>query len=268
MSIEPTRLPSQSSRALRVSAIIPVRNEAACIAQVVSEFRALRRADGTALLAEIIVADNGSTDTSGDIALRAGALVVAVPIAGYGRACWEAAKVSASDAFLYVDGDGACNPQDAFALIGLLETGADLVIGVRHNDSPQAMTPPQRFGNRLSCLLLRLIWGIPTPDLGPYRAIRRDAYEALFMQDRSYGWTVEMQIRAHQIGLAVAECPVGWRARVAGHSKVSGTVRGVVGAGFGILGMIFKLWVAELRRPLHQKQLFHQSANTKGDFYV
>ena len=96
-----------TSHALRISAIIPVLNEAECIAEVIREFRKLRRPDGSALLSDIIVADNGSTDGSGAIALRAGALVVNVPIAGYGRACCEAAKVSSSDAFLYIDGDGA-----------------------------------------------------------------------------------------------------------------------------------------------------------------
>jgi hypothetical protein len=90
---------------------------------------------------------------------------------------------------------------------------------------------------------------MPVADLGPHRAIRREAFDALDMQDRSFGWTVEMQVRAHALGLRVAECPVRWHARTGGVSKISGTLRGVFGAGVGILGMIARLWWRERRRP-------------------
>ena len=256
------------STPISVSAIIPVRDEAQCIAGVVQAFLALKTSTGEPLLTEVIVADNGSSDGSGAIARAAGARVLVVPKVGYGQACFEAGKVANGNVLLYIDGDGACDPKDTYALIDLIADGADLAIGVRDKASPGAMTSPQRFGNGLACMLLRLIWGVPTPDLGPFRAIRRSAYDAVAMQDRSYGWTVEMQIRAQQIGLRVAQCSVAWHVRVAGHSKVSGTVRGVIGAGIGILGMISTLWVAQMRRPLQQKQPFHSTNRPKENFYV
>ena len=242
---------------LRTTAIVPARNEAECIAAVVRGLLDQRDAQGQALLHDVLVADNGSTDGTADIARNCGARVIRVEQAGYGRACWEAAQASDGDVFLFVDGDGAADPQEAGLLLAEIHRGADLVIGVRERIAPGAMTPPQRWGNALACALMRLLWGVPARDLGPYRAIRRGAFDALHMRDRSYGWTVEMQVRAHRIGLRVAQCPVAWHARIAGHSKISGTVRGVFGAGIGILGMIAHLWLQERRRPAHETQLFH-----------
>ena len=242
---------------LRVTAIVPALNEAECIAIVVQGLIAQRDARGHALLHEVLVVDNGSSDGTGDIARRCGARVLEVAQAGYGRVCWEAAQVSEGDVLLFVDGDGAADPQEAARLLTEIDRGADLVIGVRERAAPGAMTAPQRWGNALACALMRLIWGVPARDLGPYRAIRRSAFDALHMRDRAYGWTVEMQVRAHRIGLRVAQCPVAWHARIAGRSKIRGTLRGVLGAGVGILGMIVRLWLQERHRPADETRRFH-----------
>jgi Glycosyl transferase family 2 len=238
----------QLRRQPTVSAIVPARNEALCIGAVVSELLALRTASGAPLVMEVVVADNGSTDGTAQLAWQAGARVVDVPQAGYGRACWEAVQASSGDCLLFVDGDGAAVPDEAEALLLELARGADLVIGVRCRIEAQAMSLTQRFGNGLACFLMRLIWRMPAADLGPYRAIHRDAFDALKMQDRSFGWTVEMQVRAHVSGLRATEVPVTWRARTAGTSKISGTLRGAALAGVGILGMIARLWWRERAR--------------------
>ena len=253
--------PSDLSRSagvrLHVTAIVPARNEAECIATVVEGLLGQRDAQGQALIHEVLVADNGSTDGTGDIARRCGARVLEVAQAGYGRACWEAVQGSEGDVLLFVDGAGSADPHEAGLLLTEIRRGADLVIGVRERAAPGAMTAPQRWGNALACALMRMIWGVPARDLGPFRAIRRSAFDALHLRDRAYGWTVEMQVRAHRIELRVAQCPVAWHPRLAGHSKISGTLRGVVGAGAGILGMIARLWLQERRRPADETQCFH-----------
>ena len=249
-------LPTHLSPAIIVSAIIPALNEQDSIAAVVSGLLAQRGSDGQPLIHEVIVANNGSSDQTAFIAAGAGAKVIDVPKRGYGRACWEAAQVSTADVFLYVDGDGAAEPSEARSIIELLASGADLVIGVRDQPEAGSMTTLQIWGNRLTCALMGLIWGIRAADLGPYRAVRRSAYVAMAMQDRSYGWTVEMQVRAHCLGLVVKEVPVSWHARTGGASKVSGTLRGSIGAGLGILGMIARIWLVERRRPPHEKTPF------------
>ena len=250
----------ESIEALRsVTAIVPARNEAPCIAAVVRGLLALRTAGGEPLLFEVLVADNGSTDGTAQIAGDAGARVVDVPEPGYGKACWEAVRASRGEVLLFVDGDGAADPLDAAALLAEVAHGAELVIGVRQTPDPGAMTATQRFGNGLACALMRLLWRMPVADLGPHRAIRRAAFDALDMRDRSFGWTVEMQVRAHALGLRVAQCPVRWHARTGGVSKISGTLRGVVGAGLGILGMIARLWWRERHRPPNTGAPLHPS---------
>jgi glycosyltransferase involved in cell wall biosynthesis len=233
-----------------VSAIIPARNEADCIAAVIRALLAQRTPDGHRLC-EVIVADNGSTDATARIARDAGARVVTVPQRGYGRACWEAVQASHGGVLLFVDGDGAADPRDAPDLLREIERGADLVIGIRTAPDAGAMTVTQRFGNALACALMRGLWRMPAVDLGPHRAIRREAFDALDLQDRSFGWTVEMQVRAHVLGLRVSQRPVRWHARAGGVSKISGTLRGVLGAGCGIVGMIVRLWWRERHRARH-----------------
>ena len=240
-----------------VSAIVPARNEAECIARVVRGLLKQCGTDGLPLLAEVVVADNGSTDGTAELARAAGARVVAVAQAGYGQACWHAVQASRGKVLLFVDGDGAANPEDAVQLLQAVRLGADLVVGVRHQVDPDALTATQRFGNGLACTLMRWLWRMPASDLGPYRAIRRHSFDMLDMQDRSFGWTVEMQVRAHVLRLNVQERPVRWHARWAGQSKISGTWRGVCGAGLGILGMIARLWWRERRREVPLKPSTH-----------
>jgi len=190
----------------------------------------------------LIVADNGSTDRTAQVARAAGATVVFEPERGYGAACLAALALVRPevDIVLFVDSDGSDVVADASKIIASLVDGsADLVIGSRVAGSiePGAMTPPQRFGNWLAPLLVRLIWGVRYSDLGPFRAIRRDALERLAMQDRDFGWTIEMQVRAAKQGLRIIEVPTGYRRRI-GISKISGTIRGVLLAGTKILFVI------------------------------
>lgn len=233
---------------MRVSAIVPARNEAECIGSVVRGLLAQRDQHGEQFIAEVVVADNGSRDDTTRIAQQAGARVVYVSEPGYGRACWEAAQVATGQVLLFVDGDGAADPDEARHLLADISGGADLAIGVRLQPEPGSMSVAQRFGNRLACALMYAIWRAPSVDLGPYRAVRRSAFDTIQMRDRGFGWTVEMQVRAHLLGLVVTQRPVRWRTRIAGQSKISGTVRGVINAGIGIIGMIARLWWQERRR--------------------
>jgi glycosyltransferase involved in cell wall biosynthesis len=230
---------------MTVSAIIPAYNEAENIALVVSGLLALRDERGEPLIDEVVVADNDSNDGTSEIAHDAGARVIHVRTRGYGSACAAACEAAHGDVLLFVDGDHTADLAQTPLLLDAIDRGADLVIGARANAVRGSLTLPQRFGNAFACALIRLIWRVPVTDLGPFRAIRRSAYLRIGMRDRAYGWTIEMQVRAAQLRMCVAEVPVTWLPRHAGHSKVSGTVRGVFGAGFGILSMIARLWWRE-----------------------
>jgi glycosyltransferase involved in cell wall biosynthesis len=190
---------------------------------------------------EVIVVDTASTDGTPEIARRLGARVVAEPRRGYGRACLAgiAALSPDVDTVLFMDADAADRPEDLAVLLAPIEADeADLVIGARRLGVERgALTPQQRFGNALACLLIRLVWGVRYTDLGPFRVIRRDALARLGMRDETWGWTVEMQVRAARLGLRVAEVPVGYRRRI-GTSKISGTLSGTIRAGWKILWVI------------------------------
>ncbi len=222
---------------MKVAVIIPALDEEASIGQVVSDM-------SHPSIDQVIVGDNGSTDRTRQVATDAGAQVVTVHERGYGAACAGALELVRQeiDTILFVDGDGSDDPADVPALLAPLERGeADLVIGSRTlgHVEPGALTPQQRFGNWLATRLIRLLFRRRYTDLGPFRAIRRTTLEAINMQDRRYGWTVEMQIRALQIGARVTEVPVTYRKRI-GRSKISGTVSGVIKAGWWILFTIGK----------------------------
>lgn len=222
----------------RVALIIPARNEEPALAGVLDELP-------RGLYSQVIIVDNGSRDRTAEVARSRGAQVVAEPRLGYGQACRAgiAALVEDTEVVVFMDADASDVPAEAQALLEpILRGEADLVIGSRVLGEAErgALTPQQRFGNWLATRLIRLFFGFRYTDLGPFRAIRAESLSRLKMQDRDYGWTVEMQVRALQGGLRVREVPVSYRRRI-GQSKISGTVRGTVLAGTKILWTIFRL---------------------------
>jgi len=202
----------------------------------------------------VVVVDNGSTDRTADIAAAHGATVVSEPRRGYGSACLAGlaavARGRTPDVVVFMDADRSDDPADLEALLGPVVAGeADLVIGSRVTGAAESgsLTWPQRFGNAVAVTLLRLLWRVRFTDLGPFRAVRYAALQPLRMDDRGYGWTVQMQARAVSLGLRVREVPVAYRRRV-GRSKISGTARGVVAAGTTILVTIAREWRAHRHR--------------------
>ena len=226
---------------MNVTVVIPTLNEAGAIGDLVKD---LQRQP----VAEIIVVDNASTDGTADAAARAGARVIREPLRGYGHAC--AAGVAAArgnDVFVFIDGDYSFLPSEMPALLAPLEQGrADLVLGSRTwgHIAPGSMPAQQRFGNWLGAQLLRLLYGAPVTDLGPYRAITRDLLSTLDMREMTYGWHIEMIAKAARRRARIVEAPISYHARRAGVSKVSGTVRGSLLAGYYILTIVFRYaWV-------------------------
>ena len=195
--------------------------------------------------------DNNSTDDTGEIARAGGATVLREPRPGYGYAClagmayaFGKAQSEQPDIVVFVDGDHSDFPEQMPEILApLLRGEADMVIGSRALGEREkgSLLPQQRFGNWLASRLLRLRYGGNVTDLGPFRAILAPALLALQMEDKTYGWTVEMQVKAARQDLRTVEVPVRYRKRI-GTSKVSGTVRGTIGAGYKILWTIFKYW--------------------------
>lgn len=216
-----------------IKLVIPARNEERAIGQVVASV--VDQVD------QVIVADNGSTDNTASVAIDAGAEVVFVKDPGYGRACLAAIETADDcDILVFMDGDASDDPRDLASLLRpILDDEADMVIGSRilGNCDPGSLTPQQRFGNTLACWLMHMIWGFRFSDLGPFRAVRKSSYDRLNMEAETFGWTVEMQVRALKQNLRCAEVPVHYRKRI-GVSKISGTVKGVILAGWYILGTI------------------------------
>jgi len=220
---------------VRVALIIPALDEESAIGAL------LDGVDRT-VVRDVIVGDNGSRDGTAEAARSRGATVVHVAERGYGAACAGALELLPADTeiVLFMDADGSDDPAEVPLLLAPIERGeADLVIGARVHVERGALTPQQRFGNWLATRLIRLIYGHRYTDLGPFRAIRRELLDRIAMRDRRYGWTVEMQVRALQLGARVAEVPLTYRRRI-GKSKISGTVSGVVKAGWWIVYTIAK----------------------------
>ena len=233
-------------RGLKVGAVAPARDEERNIGPVVRDLLALGDKAGGRLIDDFVVCDNGSNDATALRAQEAGARVVHQDRPGYGIACLTAlASLAPVDVVLFTDGDGSFVAGQAERLLAEVAGGADLAIGSRVHGSaePGALSLPQAAGNRVATLLIHLLWRTRISDLGPYRAIRAESLRRIAMEDRAYGWTVEMQIKAIQHGLRVVEVPVDTRRRRYGRSKVGGTVRGVVGASAGILAKIARLFV-------------------------
>ncbi len=211
--------------------ILPARDEAECIGQVVEEAR--RYFDG-----EIIVVDNGSRDDTAKVAISAGARVVAEPQAGYGRTCMAGvAAAPHCEAYVFMDADGSDCPEDIPALMESLAGGADLALGVRTGErvTKGSLAPAARFGNWLSGGLIGLWTGRRMHDLSPLKAVTATALRQIAPREQTYGWTVELLAVAASKKLKIAEIETGYRHRIGGQSKVSGTLSGSFKAGYRIL---------------------------------
>lgn len=219
-----------------VDVVIPALDEEEALPHVLA-------AIPSGLVRRVVVADNGSRDRTASRAREAGAEVVSEPRRGYGAACLKALahlRADPPDVVVFLDGDHSDHPEELPSLLAPISAGhADFVVGSRALGVSErgSLTPQQRVGNAIACVALRLVYGARYTDLGPFRAIRWDALEELGMVDRDYGWTVEMQIKAARRRVPHAEVPVSYRRRI-GVSKVSGTLRGTLGASRKILWML------------------------------
>ncbi len=225
---------------LSIAVIIPAFNEEQSIGKVID---AIPRP----LVSTVIIGNNNSTDQTKAVALEAGAVVVDEPRKGYGWACLKGMEYMAQmaqkpDIVVFLDGDYSDYPEELPDVIApILNQNIDLVIGSRAlgQKVKGSMTVPQVFGNWLATRLMRLFYGVKYSDLGPFRAIKYDKLLALKMQDKTYGWTIEMQIKAAKHKFTYAEVPVNYKMRI-GVSKVSGTIKGTILAGYKIIGSIVK----------------------------
>jgi glycosyltransferase involved in cell wall biosynthesis len=219
---------------VRVSVIIPTRNEASAIGRVLADLPA-------DLVTEVVVVDSNSTDGTPDIAANMGARVVREPRRGYGQACLAGlASADAPDIVVFLDGDYSDRPSELGILLApIIEGRADITLGSRlHSQSSAGALPwHQAFGNRLAASLIRLLYGLSLSDLGPFRAARADVLHELGLKEATYGWAVEMILKGAVAGFRVVEVPVSYYPRI-GKSKISGTVRGTLGAAWYILSRI------------------------------
>lgn len=223
----------------KIKVIIPAYNEAEAITKVISEI--------PKFVDEIIVVNNNSTDLTAENAKKAGATVLSEMKSGYGYACLKGMDYIANqeekpDIIVFLDGDYSDYPEELTKIIApIIENNIDLVIGARSKylSEPHAMTPQQIFGNWLATRLMTLFFKAKFTDLGPFRAIKYEKLLSLHMQDKTYGWTIEMQLKSIKQNLTYIEVPVRYKKRI-GVSKVSGTIKGSIFAGAKILGWIFK----------------------------
>ena len=211
--------------------VIPARNEAAAIGDVVRGIRGLGAA-------RVIVVDDASTDKTVTAAQCAGAEVIASAGRGYGWACHAGAKAAGSEIVAFIDGDGSFDPRDLAALARLVREGADLAVGTRRG--AVAMALHQRLGNRITLALLRSLYGLSLRDIAPLRAIRVAALQRLEMEPTRYAWLVEMLAKAARRRLRIVAIAVSYGPRVGGTSKVSGSPRGSILAGLDFLGALIR----------------------------
>lgn len=222
-----------------VKVIIPAHNEAAAISKVIGDI--------PNFVQETIVVDNGSTDLTSEVAKYAGATVLVEPNKGYGSACLKGIEYienldQKTDIVVFLDGDYSDYPEQMSEIIApILNQNIDFVVGSRKRilSEKGAMQPQQRFGNWLATNLMRLFFNSKFTDLGPFRAIKYEVLQQLSMKDKTYGWTVEMQLKILKQSFSYSEIPVKYRSRI-GVSKVSGTLKGTIFAGMKILTWIFK----------------------------
>ena len=222
-----------------IKVIIPAYNEENSIALVINDI--------PNIVDEIIVVDNNSSDNTSEVAKKAGATVLSQPLMGYGNACLKGMEYVANqtikpEIIVFLDGDYSDYPEELTKIVKpIIEDDIDFVIGSRVKELREegAMMPQQIFGNWLATSLMRLFFGAKFTDLGPFRAIKYEKLLNLKMQDPTYGWTVEMQLKAKRQCLSYVEVPVHYKKRI-GISKVSGTIKGSIFAGAKILSWIFK----------------------------
>ena len=223
----------------KISIIIPALNEENSIGQVINSLPKIYH--------QLIVVDNGSNDSTRKIAKKNGAIVLIEKNRGYGNACLKGIqflKKTPPDIVVFLDGDFSDFPQEIKKIIKPIEQKkVDFVIGSRIKSLREkgSMTPQQIFGNKLACFLLKLIYGGKFTDLGPFRAIKWDTLMDLNMIDKTYGWTIEMQLKVLRKKISYAEAPVRYRKRI-GNSKISGTLKGSLLAGIKIIGWIVKYY--------------------------
>ena len=223
---------------MRVSVIIPTHNEAQAIGRVLADLP-------SDLVTEVIVVDSNSTDGTPDLARSLGAEVIQEARRGYGRACLTGlANARNPDVVVFLDGDYSDRPAELPILLApILEGRADITLGSRLQDRRSAAALPwhQVLGNRLAAWLIRHLYGLNINDLGPFRAARADVLRALALQETTYGWAVEMILKGALSGFRVVEVPVSYHPRI-GKSKISGTLKGTIGAGWFILSLIVRYY--------------------------
>jgi glycosyltransferase involved in cell wall biosynthesis len=225
-----------------VDVIIPAYNEENSVGKVIAAFPQNQ-------IRHIVVVNNNSNDTTRTVAESAGAIVLDEKRQGYGYACLKGMEFIAQqpqlpDIVVFIDADFSDYPEELLHLIRpIIESNFDLVIGSRSLGKRErgSMTPQQVFGNKLATTLLRWLYKVNYTDLGPFRAIRYSSLLQINMQDKTYGWTVEMQLKAAKLKLKITEVPVNYRRRI-GFSKISGTVKGTIKAGYKIIVTIFRYW--------------------------
>jgi glycosyltransferase involved in cell wall biosynthesis len=229
---------------VRVSVIIPTHNEAQAIERVLADLP-------PELTTEVIVVDSNSTDGTPEIAARMGARVIQEPRRGYGRACLTGlASANSPDVVVFLDGDYSDRPSELPLLLApIIEGSADITLGSRLHGPTSAGALPwhQAFGNRLAASLIGILHRVNISDLGPFRAGRADVLRALVLEETTYGWAVEMILKGALAGFRVVEVPVSYHPRI-GKSKISGTLKGTVGAAWFILTLIVRYYFRR-RRP-------------------
>jgi glycosyltransferase involved in cell wall biosynthesis len=222
----------------RVSVVIPTHNEASAIGRVLADLP-------RDLVTEVVVVDSNSTDGTGDIAERMGARVLQEPRRGYGRACLTGlASANDPDIVVFLDGDYSDRPAELPILLApILDGRADITLGSRLHTGNNAGALPwhQAFGNRLAAAMIRLLYGVKITDLGPFRAARAEVLRQLALEEMTYGWAVEMILKGSLGGFRIVEVPVSYHPRI-GKSKISGTLKGTVGAGWFIISLIVRYY--------------------------